>query len=92
MDIVENQLGKSIKISYFSASFWGYFVFTIISGCICRSIRADDLPVISHGRMQCLTPFDAYEFSELVIILPSIIHTQPLGKGIVKAPLQNPYS
>lgn len=66
---------------------------TIIKGCICLRIKAEDFPVISHGRMQCLTPLEAYEFSKIKkYSIPSITHIHPLGKGIVKAPLQNPYN
>lgn len=41
------------------------------------------LPDISQGLTQCFTPFAAYEFS-------FITQMQPLGKGIMKAPLQKP--
>lgn len=40
-------------------------------------------PDISQGLTQCLTPLAAYEFS-----YNTQIH--PLGKGIMKAPLQKP--
>lgn len=42
--------------------------------------------------MQCLILFAAYLPSKIKIILPSIIHTEPLGYGIENAPLQNPYN
>ena len=60
-----------------------HIINTTTCECICLRITAALFPVISHGLTQCFTPFAAYEFYP-------ITHIHPLGKGIIKAPLQNP--
>lgn len=69
-------IGRSTIRSYFMASF------TTV-GCIYLRITAEDFPVISHGLIQCLTPFAEKDPS-------SMTQMQPLGRGMVKAPLQKP--
>lgn len=76
LERLEIQAGKSISSSYFCD-------YSTTLWCICLRITAALFPVISQGRTQCFTPFAAYELS-------SITQMQPLGNGIMKAPLQNP--
>mgnify|MGYP000948470658 CR=1 FL=1 len=58
-------------------------IVTTTCECICRNMTAALLPVMSHGLTQCFTPLAAYEFYCMTNI-------QPLGRGMMNAPLQNP--